>query len=170
VESRWRKIAHESISKLKKWFKTSENYKNKLSLLQAEMASLNNDNSNAVVLYENAMTLAKNNKFLHEEALAYERAGMIFLQTHFIDKASFCLSHSCRLYMLWGAKAKVNHLRQLYPALIIEKYIFDSPSPSLGCWNNKDTFSTLVVSAPTSMGEKSLLPKNKKARMFCPSK
>ncbi|MEG3863015.1 AAA family ATPase [Microcoleus sp. herbarium12] len=86
-------------------------------LVQAEMARVLGQLFEAEELYEQAIQGAKDNHYLHEEALAYELAAKHYLargrekiaQTY-IKEAHYC-------YERWGAMAKVNDLEIRYPQL-----------------------------------------------------
>ena len=59
----------------------------------------------AVTLYESAIRSARDHKFIHEEAIASELAGMLFCQRRLHEKALNFLMHSVRCYKKWGALA-----------------------------------------------------------------
>jgi len=106
-------------AQFKNWSETGPmNYLHKYQLVEAERARLRGDRSTAIDLYERAITGAKNNKFIHDEALANELAakfclifGQIKRATHYMQEAYYC-------YARWGAKAKTDHLEANYPELL----------------------------------------------------
>ena len=74
-------IIENNLSQLKKLSKSApENYQNKCCLIEAEIAAISN-NGPAVVNYERAIELSKKYCFLHEEAIAAERASLYQLRS-----------------------------------------------------------------------------------------
>jgi len=117
-----KKIAENSISQLKNMSETApENYRNKLHLLEAEMAAAFADELNALAHYRKSISLSKEHCFLHEEALACERAGMYFLGLNSQALAVQFLERSFECYEGWGAYAKLKHLKSKYPDIFKEK-------------------------------------------------
>ena len=73
-------------------------------LLEAErMYTLNVDG--AACFYEKAIRSARSAKFVHEEAIASELAGIFYCDTGLHQKSSQLLLHSVRKYETWGALA-----------------------------------------------------------------
>mmetsp|Transcript_10194 Transcript_10194/g.14859 ORF Transcript_10194/g.14859 Transcript_10194/m.14859 type:complete len:175 (+) Transcript_10194:3301-3825(+) len=56
--------------------------------------------------------------FVHDQALANERAGIFFLETNDEFWASFYLSRARDLYRDWGAQAKVDSMNGMYDSLL----------------------------------------------------
>jgi len=157
-----RTVLHENMSKLRKWSEISENHVNKISLLDAEMAALCEEKSEAIKLYNDAILLSKRYNFIHEKALAYERAGIFYLEMKCPDKASHFLSQSYNAYMNWGATAKASQLNCLYPGLIRNTSVFPSNSSSTS--SNTDSLGYSAVSETCFMNKVNHF-QNKKARM-----
>ena len=105
---------------------------NKVLLLEAELIVSkggNNTLDQALALYEQSASLSKQEGFMHERALSYERAGMAVMyyyayhqghvdriRTREADKAKAdaYINKSISLYRLWGATAKVEQMTQKY--------------------------------------------------------
>ncbi|AFY44031.1 ATP-binding sensor histidine kinase [Nostoc sp. PCC 7107] len=95
------------------------NHLHKWHLVEAEKYRVGGDKLAAMEHYEQAITIAKTNQFLNEEALANELAAKFYLdwgkekiaQTYMIE-AYYC-------YARWGAKAKVIDLETRYPQLLL---------------------------------------------------
>jgi len=118
-KSKWLSIAKSCIDKLRNWCpNVPENISNKLTLLEAEMSASNGDDDNAKKLYIKAISLSKKFNFIHEEALACEKAGKYFLEKNDEVNAAQLLLRSYKAYFQWGATAKMYHLRSLYPAQV----------------------------------------------------
>jgi len=93
-----------------------DNILNKLKLLQAELAAINEDESLAMQLYVQSTSFAKSNKFIHEEALACERAVAYLIEKKKNSDARCFLQRAYDTYFQWGATAKMIHLSKLYPS------------------------------------------------------
>lgn len=94
-----------------------ENFLHKHVLVQAEIARISKKDSEAVELYDFAITLAQDNEFVQNEALANELAAKYWLNKGKYQYAKIHLrdAHSC--YQRWGAARKVDDLEQKYPQL-----------------------------------------------------
>ena len=103
------------------------NFKHKLELMEAEEAYSNDDFDRAQILYDKAVSSAKQHKFIHEEALANELAAKFYLAKgeRSISLKYFIEAHE--KYYEWNAFAKA---KALY-ASIQEKFGGD-PSLALG--------------------------------------
>ena len=70
-----------NLLQLKKLSKNApENYQNKCCLIQAEIIAVSN-NGQAMVNYEKSIELSKKHCFLHEEAIAAEKAALHLLKS-----------------------------------------------------------------------------------------
>jgi GAF domain-containing protein len=68
-------------------------------------------------LYEKAIHSARANRFVHNEALAYERASAFYRARGFDQFADLYLRNARACYASWGADGKVRQLDRLYPGL-----------------------------------------------------
>ncbi|MEG5171534.1 AAA family ATPase [Microcoleus sp. B3-D7] len=93
------------------------NYLHKFYLVEAEKARVLGQVVEAIDYYDRAISLAKENEYIHEAALAYELAGKFYLfrGKELIAKAYMQEARYC--YQLWGAVAKVKDLETQYPQL-----------------------------------------------------
>ncbi|KAL3800898.1 hypothetical protein ACHAW5_002049 [Stephanodiscus triporus] len=94
-----------------KWAEWSHhNFQHRVYLLDAEDAFCNNDTERAQLLYEKAVSTARDHHFINDEALSSELAGYFFLAIDKKHKATehFLLAH--KKYHDWGAVAKCNAL------------------------------------------------------------
>ena len=66
-------------------------------------------------LYERAILSARNNGFIHNEALAAELAGRYYRERGFELIADAYLEQAIRRYADWGAWGKVAHIESLFP-------------------------------------------------------
>ncbi|MGZ3237189.1 MAG: AAA family ATPase, partial [Burkholderiaceae bacterium] len=107
--------------KLRHWANHAPaNYLNKWYLVDAEMARCSGDVTRAMKSYEQAIRLAKENQFIHEEALAKELAGEFYLALGMEFNARFYLKQAQHAYRRWGALAKVHDLAKRYPEWLDE--------------------------------------------------
>mmetsp|Transcript_27698 Transcript_27698/g.35378 ORF Transcript_27698/g.35378 Transcript_27698/m.35378 type:complete len:373 (+) Transcript_27698:203-1321(+) len=115
-DTKWKSIANESIEKMENWTKYApENCQHKLFLLQAESAFFLGQDANAAKHYEMAIDGAKENKFIQDQALSCERAGIFYLAHGNVSKASEYYGQAHDIYLQWGAKGKADHIRINFP-------------------------------------------------------
>ncbi|MFN6537386.1 MAG: AAA family ATPase [Nostoc sp. EkiNYC01] len=96
-----------------------ENFRHKYALVEAEKARTLGQNWLAEELYEQAIQGAKKYQFIHEEAIAYERAAEFYLSIGREEIGQFYLKNAHYCYVQWGATAKVKHLEVEYPQLLV---------------------------------------------------
>ncbi|WP_449418796.1 AAA family ATPase [Phormidium nigroviride] len=94
-----------------------ENFQNKYHLIEAEKARVLGQTWEAQELYEQAIKGAKKSEFIHEEAIAYERAAEFYLSLGREEIGQLYLKNAHYCYTQWGAKAKVTSLETEYPQL-----------------------------------------------------
>jgi predicted ATPase/signal transduction histidine kinase len=93
------------------------NFQSRAALADAEIARIEGRVADAERLYEAALTSARENGFIHEEAVAYELAGRFWrARGHPLFGDAFA-QEACALYRRWGAEGKVAQLTRLYPDL-----------------------------------------------------
>jgi len=94
-----------------------DNFENRAALIGAEIARIEDRDLDAMRLYEKAIHSARTNGFLHNEALAYERASAFYRARGFDQFADTYLRNARSCYAAWGADGKVRQLDRLYPGL-----------------------------------------------------
>ncbi|MEG3975010.1 ATP-binding protein, partial [Microcoleus sp. herbarium8] len=96
------------------------NYQHKYDLVAAEKARVLGQNSQAMDLYDRAISGAAKNGYIQEEALACELAGEFYqsLGKQIISQAY--LTKAYYGYIRWGALAKVKHLESIHPFLVAQ--------------------------------------------------
>jgi predicted ATPase len=94
------------------------NFQHKVDLIEAERCRVLGKFTEAIELYDLAISGAKKHKYLHEEAIGNELAAKFYLEcgqetiaANYLQKAYYC-------YARWGAAAKINDLEQRYPQLV----------------------------------------------------
>ena len=89
------------------------NFAHKDRLLGAEIAyKLEEDLELAALAYDQAISLAGEHRFLHEEALACELAGLFHAEEVRPTLAADYLERARKHYGEWGALAKVDDLER----------------------------------------------------------
>ena len=120
-KDKWIEITKQSIASLKSLCVDGPmNFSNKCALLEAELARLQNHQSQAKMHYDKAICLSNKHNFIHEEALACELAAAFYLDLGVKDTAIRLLLQSHHCYERWGAIAKTKQLTNKYPFLVKE--------------------------------------------------
>ena len=105
-------------NQLKTWAENCpENFANRAALVGAEIARIEGRDRDAMDLYEQAIRSARDNGFVHNEAIANERAAHFYAKLRF-ETISYAYLRNARYgYLRWGAEGKVRQLDALYPQL-----------------------------------------------------
>jgi PAS domain S-box-containing protein len=107
--------------KLLKWANTAPmNFRHKYDLVEAEKARVLGQVLEAEEFYEQAINGARENRYIQEEALAYELAAKFYLARGREKFAQTYMKEAYYCYMRWGATAKVKDLEVRYPKLLIQ--------------------------------------------------
>ena len=105
---------------MKKWaYYAPANYQNKYELVEAERARVLGKQAKAMEYYECAIRGAKEQGFIQEEAIAYERAAEFYFSIGREEIAQLYIKNAYYCYARWGAKAKVKDLESEYPQIIV---------------------------------------------------
>ena len=88
------------------------NFANRAALVAAEIARIEERELEAERLYEESIRLARENGFVHHEALACELAGTFYEQRGFETISHAYLEQARRGYSVWGAEGKVRQLER----------------------------------------------------------
>jgi predicted ATPase/signal transduction histidine kinase len=116
-------LVTENQIKLKKWAHYAPmNYLHKFDLVEAERYRVTGNYLEAIESYESAIAGAKENEFIHEEALANELAAKFYFKWGKQKIAKAYLDDAYYGYIRWGAKAKVKDLQKRYPQLLTHIY------------------------------------------------
>jgi predicted ATPase/signal transduction histidine kinase/DNA-binding NarL/FixJ family response regulator len=104
----------------KEWtYHNRANYQHKYELVEAEKARVLGKSAKAMELYDRAIKGAREQQFIHEEALAYERAAEFYLSIGREEIGQFYLKNAYQCYASWGATAKVKALEAEYPQILV---------------------------------------------------
>ncbi|MEG4961444.1 MULTISPECIES: AAA family ATPase [unclassified Microcoleus] len=123
-----KKVLHNQ-KKMKKWaVHAPMNYQHKYDLVAAEKARVLGQNTEAMELYDRAISGAAKNGYIQEEALAYELAGEFYqaLGKEVVFQAY--LTKAYYGYINWGATAKVKHLESTHPFLAAQTRTIQTPT------------------------------------------
>ncbi|MEH2412364.1 trifunctional serine/threonine-protein kinase/ATP-binding protein/sensor histidine kinase [Nostoc sp.] len=105
--------------KLKKWAHHAPmNHQHKFYLVEAEWHRILLQKNKAMELYDRAISLAKENEYIQEEALSNELAAKFYLDWGKEKIAQVYMQEAYYCYARWGAKAKTEDLEKRYPQLL----------------------------------------------------
>jgi predicted ATPase/signal transduction histidine kinase len=96
-----------------------ENFQQKYDLVEAEKARVLSKSWEASELYDRAIQGAREQGFIHEEAIAYERAAEFYLSIGREEIGRFYMKNAHHCYSRWGAVAKVKALEAEYPQILV---------------------------------------------------
>jgi PAS domain S-box-containing protein len=100
-----------SLDRIGRWMALCPStFADKHALLEAEAARLEQRNFDAVTGFEKAVRLARDNGFVHHEAIALERAAAFHRANGLDSIADACIGRARDCFLRWGAHAKVRQL------------------------------------------------------------
>ncbi|MEN8905938.1 MAG: AAA family ATPase, partial [Clostridiales bacterium] len=109
------------IKKLKKWSKYApSNFINKYYIVLAEWYKIKGIYQKACDYYEMGIKYSKENKFIHQEALAKELAAKFYFKNIKDNIAEVYLKEAYYCYLEWGAYGKLDFLKDKYHKVFIE--------------------------------------------------
>lgn len=123
------------------------NFLHKFYLIEAEKLRISNHKFEAIDSYERAISMAKENKYLNEEALAHELAAKFYLDWGKETIAQSYIIQAYYAYARWGAKAKVQDLEKRYSQLITPVFQREKISRSMSSTLSHLTTETLSTSS-----------------------
>ena len=116
---RHRRDLKKKLKIMKKWASFCQgNFKHKQLLMEAEMARIGGKSSDALRLYEEAETSAREAGFPLNETLSCELAGRFEQEQGRKDKAAVWLQKARDSYKKWGAHAKVKAMDEEFKTLL----------------------------------------------------
>ncbi|MEA3134189.1 MAG: hypothetical protein QOG17_2035, partial [Gammaproteobacteria bacterium] len=129
-----------------------QNFENRAALVGAEIARLEGRELDAELLYEQAISSAQANGFVHNEALANELASRYYAARGLERFAQLCLRNARYGYLRWGAAGKVRQLEQLHPHLR-DAPVPASPTTTIGTRAEQLDVGTVLKAAQAVSGE-----------------
>ena len=114
----WHERLTAHLSQLREWAeRCSLTFHDKHALVAAEAARLDGRVLDAEHLYEEAIRLARDNGFVHNEGIANELAARFYAARGFQTIAHTYLRNARYCYLRWGAAGKVRQLDERYAQL-----------------------------------------------------
>ena len=105
--------------RLQRWARQSPtNYQHKYDLVSAVNHWVVGQDSAAMERFDQAIKLAGDGGFLHDQGMANELAARFYLQKERLSIARSYMSEARYAYLRWGAAAKVQDLDDTYPELL----------------------------------------------------
>lgn len=106
---KWLPVADDCMNRMKTWSEASQwNFGHMMRLMEAEESYCRGDHVKAQAAYGDAIRLAGEHKFIHDQALCLERAALYYADT-FGDASEICVRYMAEareLYAKWGALKK----------------------------------------------------------------
>jgi PAS domain S-box-containing protein len=147
------KVLAEHQQQLKTWAENCpENFANRAALVSAEIARIEGRVLDAEHLYEQAIRSARDNGFVHNEAIANELAARFYAARGFERIANAYLHDARYGYLRWGADGKVQQLDQLYPHLREEEPV-PGPTSTIGASVEHLDLATVIKVSQTVSSE-----------------
>ncbi len=132
-EALWAKV-NANQQRLANWAAYApENVQHHWLLVEAELARVRGRYGDARELYDQSIALAQQHGYLHDEALAQEMAGRMYVARGQLQFAQVCLQNAHYAYQRWGAQAKVQHIEERYP------HYFSTPQLAVGTTSQLNT-------------------------------
>ncbi|MDZ8064727.1 MAG: AAA family ATPase [Nostoc sp. DedQUE08] len=104
---------------LQQWAQNAPmNHLHKWHLVEAEKQRVLGNKAEALEHYDRAISLAKENEYINEEALGNELAAKFYLDWGKERVAQAYMQEAYYCYARWGAKAKIEDLEKRYPQLL----------------------------------------------------
>ncbi|OKH55528.1 serine/threonine protein kinase [Calothrix sp. HK-06] len=133
-----------SQKKMRKWADHAPmNFQHKYELVEAERHRVLDEKIEAAEMYDRAISLAKDNDYINEEALAHELAAKFYLSWGRQTIARTYMTNAYHAYNHWGAVAKVKDLEARYPQLIM-------PSQNFANIDTENTFTKISTTISNS--------------------
>ena len=111
-------VLKQSLELLGEWSRSCPaTFLNKYTLVSAEVARIEHRDLEAMRLYEEAIRMARENGFVHDEGIANELAAQFCFQRGLERFAYSYLYNARNCYLRWGALGKVKQLDERYPAI-----------------------------------------------------
>ncbi|MEG5001879.1 trifunctional serine/threonine-protein kinase/ATP-binding protein/sensor histidine kinase [Microcoleus sp. B4-D4] len=120
------------------------NHQHKWYLVEAEKHRVLGNKAEAIEHYDRAISGAKANEYINEEALANELAAKFYLNWGKEKVAAGYMQEAYYCYSRWGAKAKTDDLENRYPELL--RPILQQPDSSVTMLSTLGTIATPAYS------------------------
>ncbi len=94
------------------------NFLHRYQLMLAEYSVLTGRNDEAMKYYTESIKNARLHKYVHDEALAWERTAIFYQANNQAEVARFYFSHTYKTYSKWGASAKLEQMKTQYAGFL----------------------------------------------------
>ncbi|WP_260446923.1 protein kinase domain-containing protein [Nostoc sp. 2RC] len=131
------------------------NYLHKYYLVEAERCRIGGEYLEAIEFYDRAISLAKENEYLHEEALAQEVTAKFYLEWGKHKIAQSYLTDAYYSYVRWGAVAKVDDLVKRYPLLLAP--VFQQEKLKLNIYSSQESTSLKNISLSSLSNQQTMI-------------
>ena len=121
-----------------------QNFSHLYLIVEAQLAQINQDIVSAINLYDKAILLAQQNKFIHDEALANELTAKFYLSLEKQDFAQIYIQKAHYLYKIWGATKKVMLFEKQY------RFLLDATRKGVDLTNYATVYATTKSSSSIS--------------------
>jgi PAS domain S-box-containing protein len=128
------------------------NFEDRAALVAAEIARLEGRPLEAMDAYERAIVAARENGFVHHEAIASELAASFYAGRGFATISNAYLRQARGCYLSWGADGKVRRLEALHPVLR-ELGSGQETTPTIAAPLAQLDFATVIKASQTVSGE-----------------
>lgn len=115
-EKRRKNMVHLAIirtnqRKMKAWsVLCPDNFQHRHDLIHAEIMAVKGRFKEAITFYHKALSGARTNEFLHDEAIASERFSLFLMENGGKEEADVLLKRAFRCYESWGATIKTDDI------------------------------------------------------------
>ena len=127
-----------------------ENFENRASLVEGEIARMEGRLLDAEGLYEKSARSANAHGFIHNVAIVYEVAARFYAARGFDKIANAYLNDARYSYLRWGADAKAKQIDLLYPQLKNEPFPRGPTSAFVAATDSLDLTTVIKVSQAIS--------------------
>jgi histidine kinase len=111
-----------ALRRLKRWTRYApDGWRNRIYLIEAERDALRGRHEAAIRNFFSSVEFAERHCWVHEQALALERAGIFLLEVQQMSKALECLYRARDLYETWGCVVKCNIITELISERVAAK-------------------------------------------------
>lgn len=115
-------VLQENQEKMKLWADNCpENFLHKYLLIEAEMARIDNQDMAALDLYDRAISSAREQNYIQNEALGNELAAKFWIGKDKEDIAQIYMAKAYHGYQVWGASRKAENLEEKYAGIFTLK-------------------------------------------------
>lgn len=114
-----RRRMKKELGRVRKWARHAPGtFRQHEMLMKAEWARISGLDDEAGKYYDLAIEASEQGAFVRYKALAYELAAKFYYTKQFNEFAAYLLRQSVYYYSVWGAKAKIQFLKERYPDII----------------------------------------------------